>query len=243
MRVIITGATGTIGSVLMECLPQKYEVIGIARGKAENSVSLDILKDSEKIKSLINEGDMVIHLAWDVKESGSGFSPVIEENKRMGEIMLEIALEKKAKRFILASSAAVSFGYYRHLNSDGTHSAAIQEKIRVTDAPFSLGIYGASKIYLEALGRAYSANGLQVIAARFGNIRRDNDHSVYPFSLSHRDCRQFIEKCLTAENLPQFSIYFVTSNNACNPFDISNAKMDLGYEPEDSSPCLIKNNS
>ena len=160
----------------------------------------------------------------------------------MGEIMLGIASEKKAKRFILASTISVSFGYYHHLNNDGTHNTAPQKKIMATDPPFSLGIYGASKIYLEALGKAYSANGLQVIAARFSQIGRNDDHGRYPFSLSHRDCRQFIEKCLTVENLPAFSTYFVTSNNECNPFDISNAKMELGWEPEDSSPCLIKNN-
>ncbi len=99
MRILITGAAGTIGKVLMQCLSERHKVIGIDRKESKNVTTLDILKDQEKIKSLVNNGDVIIHLAWDVREGGTPFHPIPEENKQMAEVMFDIALERNAKRF------------------------------------------------------------------------------------------------------------------------------------------------
>ena len=242
MRVIITGAAGKIGQILISCLSNQYNVVGIDRKEGKNVVALDILTSQEKISQLIQEGDIIIHLAWDVREAGTALSPILEDNKRMAETMFDLALSQKARRFILASSVHVMFGHfgYRHPGIVEHHEDLHRSnKIKTKENFYPLGAYGASKVYLEELGHAYASRGLQVIAVRFGHVTSDNNYGEYPFWLSHPDCCQFIEKCITAKNLPNFSTYFATSDNACNPFDISSSGLELGYQPKDGSPCPI----
>ena len=238
MKILVTGASGTIGSVLMKCLSGKHDVTGIDKVSSENVVSLDIVNEQERLRELLKNIDVVIHLAWDTKEAGSAFVSVAE-NKIMGEIMYTLSLEQKIKKFILASSVHVSFGHinYRHPGIVEEHNILHQKKITTQDNYFPLGVYGASKVYLEMLGKAYGEKGLRVVAVRFGNVTDDNSFGEYPFWLSHRDCCQFIEKCVEASNLPKHSVFFAISDNPCNPFDLSSTQPLLGYEPKDKSEC------
>lgn len=240
MKIFITGASGVIGGVLMKCLSKKHQVIGIDKKPSQDVIVLDIVKEPAKVKKLLRTQDIIIHLAWNTKEAGAVLAPILEENKKMAEIMLEAALEMKVLKFILASSVHVSLGHlgYKY-DISKNHQLLHKKEIRVEDGFCPLGAYGASKVYLEALGRAYAFRGLQVITVRFGNVTSDNSFGEYPFWLSHRDCGQFIEKCCLAKNLPAFSTFFAISNNPCNPFDLSETKKYLNYQPKDSSKCLL----
>ena len=239
MKILITGASGTIGSVLMKCLSEKHHVIGIDKVSSKNVMTLDIANEQERLYELLKDIDAVIHLAWDIKEAGTALDVAITENKIMGEIMYAFSLEQKVKRFILASSVHVSFGHinYTHPGIVEDHNILHGKKITTGDGYFPLGIYGASKVYLETLGKAYCEKGLQVVAVRFGNVTKDNGFGEYPFWLSHGDCCQFIEKCIETKNLPKYSVFFAISDNPCNPFDLSDAQSLLGYEPKDKSQC------
>lgn len=239
MKIFITGASGTIGSILLECLSEKYDVVGIDRVPSGNVVTLDIVNEQERLRELLKGADVVIHLAWDVKESGAVLGAPATENKTMGEIMYALSLEEKVGKFILASSIHISLGHigYRHSGIVENHKVLHMKKITARDEFFPTGVYGASKAYLEALGKAYSAKGLRIIAARFGNVTRDDSFGEYPFWLSHRDCCQFIERCIETKDLPPYSAFFAISDNPCNPFDISDARLQLGYEPKDKSQC------
>ena len=239
MKILITGASGTIGKVLMKCLSEKHDVLGIDKIPSDNVVFLDITKEPERLRENLKGVDIVIHLAWDVREAGTSLNASIPENKIMAEIMYVLSLEQKVRRFILASSVHVSFGHinYRHPGIVENHEILHEKKITTHDEVFPLGIYGASKVYLEALGKAYGEKGLQVIAVRFGNVTDDDNFGEYPFWLSHRDCCHFIERCIEANELPNYSVFFAISNNPCNPFDLSNARTTLGYNPKDKSEC------
>jgi uronate dehydrogenase len=239
MKILITGASGTIGEVLMKCLAEKHDVLGIDKIPSENVKVVDIANEQSRVRDLLKDVDVVIHLAWDVREAGTSLNTSIPENKIMGEIMYALSLEQKVKRFILASSVHVSFGHinYRHPGIVENHNILHEKKITIQDDVLPLGTYGASKVYLEALGKAYSEKGLQVIAVRFGNVTDDNNFGEYPFWLSHKDCCHFIERCIEAEGLLKFSAFFAISNNPCNPFDLSDARTQLGYNPKDKSEC------
>lgn len=239
MKILITGASGTIGKVLMKYLSEKRQTINIDKIPSDNVITLDIANERERLSDLLNNIDTVIHLAWDVREAGTSLNAAIPENKVIGEIMYALSLERKVKRFILASSVHVSFGHinYRHPGIVENHKILHEKKITTRDKIFPLGTYGSSKVYLEALGQAYSEKGLQVVAVRFGNVTDDNNFGEYPFWLSHRDCCHFIEKCIEADNLPKYSVFFAISDNPCNPFDLSDAQLQLGYEPKDKSEC------
>lgn len=239
MKILITGASGTIGSVLLKCLSKKHNVVGVDKIYSNDVVVLDIVNERERLRELFNGVDVVIHLAWDVKEAGSSLDVSVPENKIMGETMYALSLERNVKKFILASSVHVSFGHinYRHPGIVEYHKILHEKKITTRDDCFPLGIYGASKVYLEALGKAYSKKGLQVVAVRLGNVTGDNSFGEYPFWLSHRDCCQFIEKCIETNDLPKYSVFFAVSDNPCNPFDLSDGQSKLGYEPKDKSKC------
>lgn len=226
----------------MQCLSKKHEVIGIDKKPYENVKVLDIIKNKEEVRQISKESDAVIHLAWDTRESGLSQAPPIRENRQMAEILLDMALANKIPRFILASSVHVSFGLINYIYPGIVKDHSILHGVKITEdaAASAQASYGASKIYLEKLCEAYSKKGLQTIAVRFGNVTPDNTHGEYPFWLSHRDLCQFMEKCLEAENLPQFSTFFAISNNSCNPFDSSHSEKTLGYEPQDGSPCPMQ---
>jgi len=239
MKIFITGASGTIGRVLMRCLSEKHNVVGVDKIPSDNVTTLDIVNKQERLRDLLKGVEIVIHLAWNAREAGTALNMPVAENKVMGEIVYALSLERKVKRFILASSVHVSFGHinYRYPGIVEDHKILHTKKITTRDDCFPLGIYGASKVYLERLGKAYSEKGLDVVAVRFGNVTDDNNFGEYPFWLSHRDCCQFIEKSAAANSLPKYSVFFAISGNPCNPFDISDARLQLGYEPKDKSGC------
>lgn len=222
----------------MKCLSETYEVVGVDKLEAEGVTRLDIVEEKEKLRELLEDVDVAIHLAWDVVEGGTALEPALNANKEMGETMYKLCLEEGVKRLIVASSVHASMGYigYRPAEMED-HELLHTKKITTEDEVFPLGVYGASKVYLEALGRAYSARGLQTIVVRFGNVTEDNAFGEYPFWLSYRDCCHFIDRCVLAEELPQYSVFFAISNNPCNPFDLTDAKRLLNYNPQDSSYC------
>lgn len=223
----------------MKCLSKKHEVIGIDKIPSDNVVTLNIVNERQKLRELLKDVEVVIHLAWDVQEAGTSLDTPVIENKTMGEIMYALSLEQKVKKIILASSVHVSLGHigYRYPGIVENHKALHTKKITTRDEFFPMGIYGASKVYLEALGKAYSEKGLQVISVRFGNVTSDDSFGEYPFWLSHQDCCHFIDRCIETKNLPQYSVFFAISDNPCNPFDLSDAQTQLGYEPKDKSRC------
>lgn len=240
MRILITGATGTIGRVLMQCLKKRYDVIGVDKKTGPGVKKLDFIKQPKQFKDILRGIDVVVHLAWNIKGDGTSLGPVLDANKKMGKLVYEAALEMKVPRVVFASSVQAAFGHVKgYPKFIKKHSMWHRKrKIKVSDGSYPIGIYGASKVYLEALGKAYSAKGLKVIAVRFGAVTPDNSFGEYPVWLSHRDCCQFIEKCCIVKKLPAFSTFFAISDNACNPFDISEARRYLGYKPQDGTVCL-----
>jgi hypothetical protein len=100
-------------------------------------------------------------------------------------------------------------------------------------------VYGASKVWGEALGRHFSdAYGLSVLCIRFGSVNPENrpqstrEHSVY---LSHRDVVQIIGKCVEAPSTILYDIFLATSNNKWGYRDLEHPRQVLGFEPQDSA--------
>ncbi|MEV7040548.1 NAD-dependent epimerase/dehydratase family protein [Amycolatopsis sp. NPDC051061] len=65
MRIVVTGATGNIGSGVVAALnadPQVETVVGLARRPAEGVVTADVERDD--LVPLFRGADAVVHLAW-----------------------------------------------------------------------------------------------------------------------------------------------------------------------------------
>ncbi|SVD19322.1 uncharacterized protein METZ01_LOCUS372176, partial [marine metagenome] len=100
-------------------------------------------------------------------------------------------------------------------------------------------LYGATKVWGEALGRHFSDEyGMSVICVRIGSVRKENrpmrvrENAIY---LGHRDISQMLHRCIDADAAIDYEVVFAVSDNKWNYRDISRSKEILGYIPEDSA--------
>lgn len=138
MRLLITGASGYLGSALMYCLDKNHDVIGTyGRVPYPNLVSLDITK-RENVLSLINEirPNAIIHCV--------GLSRKFDTNPDYGRVVniegtknVILGAQKNGASVIYISSAAVFNG----------REGFFTEK----DEPSTTSEYGQSKIEAEEL--------------------------------------------------------------------------------------------
>jgi uronate dehydrogenase len=239
MKVVITGALGTIGTVLRRGLPKEWQIVGLDLESAEGVTKCDILKDAEILEASFAGADAIVHLAWDMREIGAKQGPFIPENREMARRVLETADKCGVKRILFASSVHVMFGEVGYIypglvrEHQTLHRA---RKITETDPVSPISAYAESKVFIEQLGKAYSAKGMTIIAARFGHVTKDDSHGEYPFWFSHRDCVEFVRRALTTE-LPPFSVFIATSNNSCSPFSLRAMNSVLGLVLQDGAPC------
>lgn len=93
MKIIIVGATGTIGKVVTEELSKRHEVIEVSRSKADVQVNIESPKSIESMYKRIGKFDAIVSTA------GEGyFGPLLPatdkdfrkgvENKLMGQVNL-----------------------------------------------------------------------------------------------------------------------------------------------------------
>lgn len=164
MKILITGASGTIGSVLLKCLSKKHDVVGVDKIPSNNVVTLDIVNERKRLRELLKNVDAVIHLAWDVKEAGSALGISVAKNKIIGETMYALSLEQNVKKFILASSVHASFGHinYRHPGIVEDHNILHEKKITTRNDYFPLGIYGLQKCILKRLEKHIARKGCRL---------------------------------------------------------------------------------
>lgn len=167
-RVIVTGGAGFIGSyVVKELLQQGYTPIvidNLSKGKIENIPNdttfhkVDIL-DKEKLEEIIQEGDIIFHLAalTSVPESIENPLPYHETNIRGTYTLLEVARTKKASGVIFSSSAAV-YG-----NKEGIVD---EDEITKPESP-----YGLHKLFGEQLLDSYNKlYGISTVSLRYFNV-------------------------------------------------------------------------
>ena len=100
-------------------------------------------------------------------------------------------------------------------------------------------IYGATKVWGEALGRHFSdAYDMSVICVRIGSVRKENrplsvrENAIY---LGHSDICQILRLSIEAKKSINYEVFFAVSENKWNYRDISHAKEVLGYIPKDSA--------
>lgn len=112
-RVVLTGATGFIGQrVLAALIASGAEVTALVRNSrganliANTSATsvVTALTDTPRISSLLADTDALIHLAYDVRDSG-------RENLRVFNALLDAAEEAKVGRIVHMSSIVVYDGW------------------------------------------------------------------------------------------------------------------------------------
>lgn len=150
MRILVTGASGQIGSYVLERLADEYDAVGVdlrtpAVRAIKDIVITGDLRDFNFVREIAGNVDVVIHLAAQVSVENSWKDPVYDAgNNIMATInLLKAGVKTRLDRFIYISSAAV-YGDPHHIPVDEEHPKN------------PLSPYGVSKLTGEHYCRIFS---------------------------------------------------------------------------------------
>jgi nucleoside-diphosphate-sugar epimerase len=240
--VLVTGFSGLIGSALRRQLDDTvYEVRGLNRRPVPGVTSHQAdIGDLAAIAPAFAGVDVVVHLAAAV--GSPPFETVIRDNVVGTYNVFEASRRAGVRRVIFASSGAVVSGCEREpafaALAAGRYDEVASVPMLTHESPLHpSGLYGASKVWGEALGRHYAdAHGLSVICVRIGRVTRaDRPELPREFTVwcSQRDIARFLERAIAAPPSVRFDTFFAVSNNRWGYRDLAHAREVLGWEPLD----------
>lgn len=232
-RVLVTGASGNIGSYFCEHRHDQYEfTMTVQPGEDQSRLSsfgrvmaVD-LSDLDGLLEACRGVDTVVHLAA-AADPDTPWSTLLPVNI-IGTYNLFVAAKAaECRRVIYASSIHAISGY------------PAGRQVHADDPVNPGDLYGVSKCFGEAMARYMAQQqGLSAIVLRIGAFqslelarRPENIHLLNAF-VSQRDLTQLIARCIDEDQL-QFAILHALSNNVFNRMDISEARELVGYAPVD----------
>ncbi|MDA0233152.1 MAG: NAD(P)-dependent oxidoreductase [Chloroflexi bacterium] len=244
-KVLITGMSGLIGGLAARTLSGDYEVSDIGRTPVDGwPYTVADIADFDSMRPAFDGVKTVIHMA--ASRGNQPFDVHYRANVIGVYNVLEAARQAGARRVILASTGAVVGGYekdepYRSMVNGvrpDTRPGSVK-MITVDQPPRPRCLYAVTKLWSEAIGRAYSeAHGLSVLCIRVGKVEINNvpanarNAAVW---CSHGDMMRLLRLCVAAPEDLRFNIFFSVSDNPLNYRDWSHAHDVLGYTPEDSA--------
>ncbi|HEV8617272.1 MAG TPA: NAD(P)-dependent oxidoreductase [Methylomirabilota bacterium] len=241
-RLLVTGLSGLIGGALRKHLDGAYTLRALNRRPVPGvECHLADLGDLEAITPAFAGVDTVVHLA---AAAGDHNAPaeIMRSNVVGTHNVFEAARLAGVTRVIFASSGATVSGWERepplsHVVA-GRYDQVASWSPLTHDAPLRpVGLYGASKVWGEALARHYSdAHGLSMICLRIGRVREeDRPMSSREFSVwcSQRDVARMIAACIEAPAALRFDVFYVVSANRWSYRDVEHARAVLGWTPVD----------
>jgi nucleoside-diphosphate-sugar epimerase len=242
-HVLVTGLSGLIGRALRKQVDGRYDLRALNRSAVEGLPCHQAdIADLEAIKPAFAGVETVVHLAAQV--GNPAWEAVLRHNITGTYNVFEAAREAGVKRVVFASSGAAVSG----IETDKPYSDLVAGRYEGLQSWPILthlsplrpsGLYGASKIWGEALGRDYAdAHGLSVICVRIGRVHaEDRPRSPREFAVwcSQRDIARFHEACVEAPEAVRFEIFFCTSRNKWGYRDLEHPRAILGWEPVDAA--------
>jgi hypothetical protein len=220
--VLVTGAAGRVGRVLVSALQSTYALSLLDRrplpyawrGRWAHADAADFTALLAACQGM----HTVIHLA-------AGGSPAMDwdhlplANLSGSWAICEAARQAGCARLVLASSVQVEL-----------HPATP---------------YASAKRWAESLGRAYSQrSALSVICLRLGSFAHPRAWHIWPQAghlgeiLTHRDGVQLFRCAVEAAPELRYGVYTGVSANHPARFDLSAACRELGYAPQDDAYAL-----
>jgi UDP-glucose 4-epimerase len=177
MNILVTGASGQLGSYLVELLSKKHDVVGLDIQKPAFKVKkwefvLGDIGDYRLAMELCKAKDAVVHAAAQVSVERSVSDPVLDARENvLGTLnMLEASTKTMAGQFVYVSSAAI-FG-------DPVKVPIGEDHPKCPKSP-----YGVSKLAGENYCFAFQETyGLKVTAIRPFNIYSPRQDPDSPYS-------------------------------------------------------------
>ena len=243
-KVLVTGASGLIGGLVVSNLADKYEFSALNRRPVEGIpyTQADIA-DFDAILPAFEGIDMVVHMANYTSDSHTW-----ERHLSAGIIgthnLYEAARIHGVQRVVFGSTGDTMLGYERDFPygeiAGGFYDKVPSEWTMKTylDPTRPGSVYGACKIFCEALGHYYSdAHNISVLVIRLGAVLDTDKPKLrrhYPGYLSQADVVQMVDKCLEAPLSLKYDIFNAMSNNKWQWRNSDHARDVIGYEPQGS---------
>ena len=240
--VLVTGMSGLIGGALRRHLEGKYALSALNRQPLSGvPCHRADIADLAAIAPAFEGVDTVVHLAARTGSSES-FDEILHANVIGTYNVFEAARRAGVARVIFASSGATVSAWEREppwsaLAAGRYDEAGPFAKMTHETPTRPAGLYGASKIWGEAIARHYvDRHGLSAICIRIGRVKaedRPTETRDYAVWCSQRDIVRMIELCIVAPPTLRFDVFFAVSDNRWGYRDLEHARAVLGFEPRD----------
>jgi uronate dehydrogenase len=232
MRILVTGAAGSIGSVVCAGLVDRgHDVAGLdmaaePEGFTGPWFTVDCA-DPDAVAAVFDRlsstggVEAVVHLASIPHEAA--LPVILASHVHTTACLLDAMVEHRVPRIVYASS-----------------NHAVGRTPRATTVPADAPprpdtFYGVGKVAAEALLQLYADRyGIDVVASRIGSfLPQPETRRQLATWLSHDDAVRMVEAALTAPD-PGFAVIFGISANTRAWWDLGPGRR-LGYRPEDDA--------
>lgn len=232
MRVLVTGAAGSIGTVICTGLVDRgHDIVGLDRMVEPEGFA------GEWFTADCADTDAVDAVFTGLARSG-GLDAVVHLAGRPDEASLPEELESHVVTTAALLDAMVRHGVNRLVYASSNHAVGRtprSESLSVDVPPRPDTFYGVTKVAAEALLRLYvDRYGIDAVAARIGSfLPQPESRRALSTWLSHDDAVRMVEAALTAPD-PGFAVLYAISANTRAWWDLE-AGRALGYHPEDDA--------
>ena len=248
-KVLVTGASGRVGQVVLARLGETYDLSALNRSPVAGipCTQADIA-DLDGIIPAFEGVDAVLHLA--ASTMAGDWESLLATNIVGVRNVYEAARIQGVKRVVNISSGATILGYglespYKDLLAGEYEKLPDQWPLVNERWPIRPdSVYGASKAWGEALGRYYSDyHGLSIICVRLGAFLADdtpdNPRSVAGYT-SWEDAMRMFSLCIDAPDNVRYDLFELVSDNRYRWRDNAHAKEVLGYNSTRNSDPFIR---
>lgn len=233
-RILMTGATGTVGSILRREWGDRYALrLADVRplqdlAAHEEFVDLDIT-DLPAFTAACDGIDTVVHLAADPSPKAEFYETLLPRNIIGCYNGFEAARQAGCRRVVFASSINAVLGY---IQADKPAAS--------WDSPlYPQNVYGATKCWGEALARVYddqhSVSGICVRLASPSFDQAAFDPAATSYGISQRDAASVFASCVDAEDDVGFAIVHGVSRHTDHWFRVSCSDPRIHFEPQDGT--------
>jgi uronate dehydrogenase len=230
MRVLVTGAAGSIGRVLTVGLVDRgHDVVAFDRVPAPDGTDIPWhtgdCADADAVAAVFDSETLegVVHLAGHPDESSLPES--LTSHTVTTAALLDAMVEHGVRRLVYAGSNHAVGRTPRPRDSD----------ITVEHRPRPDTFYGVGKVAAEAVMSLYADRyGLDVVSCRIGSFLPEPTTARHLATwLSHDDCVRMFEASLTAP-APGYAVLHGISRNTRAWWDLAPGRA-LGYDPQDDA--------
>ena len=243
--VLVTGASGLIGGLVVGGLRDRYDFRGLSRHPIQGiPYTTASITDLGAIRPAFHGVDAVLHLGVGIEEDDWDDQVAVTAIGTLN--VFRAAQEAGVPRVVHMSSGSTMCGWewddslpYGRLARgewDGLESWPLLDQ---DTPPRPDSKYAVAKLFGEQTGRYFSdRHGMQVIVIRLGAVLRGDRPTLirhFPGYLAQADAVSMIDACLRAPESIRYGIFDAISENWPRWRDTSAAKELLGWRPTGSS--------